>query len=178
MESFIELARRRQSCRRYARRPVEPEKLEACIEAARLSPSACNSQPWGFTVVTRPVLLPEVAACVQQLGINAFTADCPAFVVVTEEKATIMKRLDGVVDSQHFASIDVGLAAAHLCLQAADLGLGTCIMGLFDEARLRRLLDIPAQSRVRLVIAVGYPAEDAPRPKQRKAMESVARFIR
>ena len=88
MESFIELARRRQSCRRYDRRPVEPEKLEACIEAARLSPSACNSQPWGFTVVTRPVLLPEVAACVQQLGINAFTADCPAFVVVTEEKAT------------------------------------------------------------------------------------------
>ena len=94
MESFIELARRRQSCRRYDRRPVEPEKLEACIEAARLSPSACNSQPWGFTVVTRPVLLPEVAACVQQLGINAFTADCPAFVVVTEEKATLMKRLD------------------------------------------------------------------------------------
>ena len=98
----------------YDRRPVEPEKLEACIEAARLSPSACNSQPWGFTVVTRPVLLPEVAACVQQLGINAFTADCPAFVVVTEEKATLMKRLDGVVDSQHFASIDVGLSLIHI----------------------------------------------------------------
>lgn len=86
-------------------------------------------------MVTRPVLLPEVAACVQQLGINAFTADCPAFVVVTEEKATIMKRLDGVVDSQHFASIDVGLAAAHLCLQAGRPGAGYLYHGACSTRR-------------------------------------------
>ena len=177
MDSFMELAKRRESCRRYARTPVERGKLAACVRAACLSPSACNSQPWRFAVVRRPELVPQVAACVQQYGLNAYTADCPAFVVVTEERAQLIARLSDKMDSQHFASIDIGLATAHFCLEAADLGLGTCILGVFDEERLKMLLQLPEDSRVRLVIAVGYPTEPGPRPKVRRPEEETVRFI-
>lgn len=177
MDSFMELAKRRESCRRYSRRPVEHDKLEACVRAASLSPSACNSQPWHFTVVSRPDLLPEVSACVQKLGLNSWTADCPAFAVVTEEPAKLLPRVAAVVEEQCFAPMDVGMTAAHFCLEAADLELGTCIMGMFDEERLKALLSLPEHSRVRLVIAVGYPAEPGPRPKVRRALEETAEFI-
>ncbi len=176
VQSFQELAARRESCRSYSARPVEPEKLEAVVRTACLSPSACNSQPWHFSVVTSPELLPQVASCVQLEGLNGFASGCPAFLVVGEVPAQLMRRLRDKVDSQHFASIDIGLAAAHLCLAAADLGLGTCIMGMFDEARLKALLDWPEKLRVRLVIAVGYPSEDGARPKARKPFGETVRF--
>lgn len=178
MERFEELINRRESCRQYDPRPVEREKLELCVQAGRLAPSACNSQPWRFTVVTRKKLLPRVAGCVQMLGLNKFTAQCPAFVVVTEERAKLMERVAGAVGNQHFAPVDIGIAAAHIVLQAADLGLGSCILGMFQEEKLKELLELPRESRVRLVIALGYPAEvKEPRAKVRKDAEQVIRFV-
>lgn len=176
MQSFQELAARRESCRSYSSRPVEREKLEAIVRTACLSPSACNSQPWHFSVVTSPELLPRVASCVQLEGLNGFTSGCPAFLVVGEIPVQLMRRLQGKVDNRHFASIDIGLAAAHLCLAAADLDLGTCIMGMFDEARLKEILDLPEELRVRLVIAVGYPVAEGTRPKTRRPFEETVRF--
>ena len=81
------------------------------------------------------------------------------------------------VDSQHFAQIDIGLVTAQICLAASVLGLGTCIMGLFNEEKTKAYFDIPADKRVRLIVSVGYSADKTPRAKKRKALDEIARFV-
>jgi len=173
---FFELIQKRESCRSYKDTPVENEKLHRCIEAARLSPSACNSQPWRYIVVNDPELRPKIAKCVQDMGMNKFTNECPAFAVVLEVEANVLSRLGGKVKNQKFAPIDIGLSVAHFCLEATDLGLSTCILGWLNEDKLREVLEIPKDERVRLVLAVGYAANDTIRPKQRKPVEEIAEF--
>jgi nitroreductase len=177
LESFFELIAKRESCRNYLSTPVEQAKLEKCIEAARLAPSACNSQPWSFTAVSSVELAPKVAKCLQEMGMNKFTDACPAFIIITEEKATLSAKLGGKVKDQNYAPIDIGLATAQLCLQATEQGLGTCIIGWFDEQRLKDLLGIPKEKRIRLVISIGYPADKEPREKRRKNIEDIVRYM-
>ncbi|HEX3026549.1 MAG TPA: nitroreductase family protein, partial [Clostridia bacterium] len=81
MGTFFDLINQRESCRNYADKPVEKEKLIACVEAARIAPSACNSQPWSYVVVNNRVLSSKVAKCLQGAGMNKFTDQCPAFIV-------------------------------------------------------------------------------------------------
>jgi len=177
MENFFELIAKRESCRDYSEKQVDTEILRKCIEAARIAPSACNSQPWSFTVVNNSGLSPKVAKCLQELGMNKFTDKCPAFVVVTEEEATLIARIGGKAKNQEYASIDIGLATAHLVLAAAEQGLSTCIIGMFNESKLKEMLDIPKQKRIRLVIAAGYAATDKIREKNRKNLEDISRFM-
>lgn len=176
MNDFFELIQRRESCRAFNGKPVDPEKLTACVNAARLAPSACNSQPYHFTVVAKPSLAKQVAACTQSMGMNKFTSQCPAFVVITEEKANLSSRIGGLVKSQEYAPIDIGIAASHLCLAATELGLSTCILGWFDEKSVKTLLGIPAKKRVRLIIAIGYALNNTLREKKRKPLEELAEF--
>lgn len=176
MTDFMSLAAARESCRAYKSEPVPKEKLLQCLEAARIAPSACNSQPWHFTVVTNPELLAQVATCTQSMGMNRFASECPALVIVSEQPANLSAKLGGLVKKQQYAQIDVGIAAAHFCLEATDQGLSTCILGWFDEKQLHRVIKLPS-GRVRLILCVGY-ATDAPlRPKKRKIIEEVASFV-
>lgn len=174
---FFELIKVRESCRSYADRPVEREKLVSCIEAARLAPSACNSQPWRFIVVHRPDLVAPLSGCLASQGINGFTKSCPAFIVVIEEKAKLSRRIAEVLPSQTYAQLDVGIATAHIVLAAAEQGLSTCIMGWLDEEKLKTLLSIGEEEKVRLVVAVGYAAEVGQRAKVRKPVEEIATFV-
>ncbi len=179
MQDFMELVKERQSCRAYdpEKRPAR-EQLMECIRAAQLAPSACNSQPWHFTVVNDPQTSPAVAEATRLYGLNKFTADCPAFIVVCEQPARLMARVASVVSGQHYAQMDVGIAVAHLCYAAASQGLSTCIMGCFDEKRLRELLPLPAQGTVKLVLAVGFAAEGDPlREKKRKPLEDICTYV-
>lgn len=171
--NFDELILTRESCRKYKDQPVEREKITACLEAARLAPSACNSQPWGFTVVTSPELRQKVAKTTQDAGMNRFTETVPAFVVVTEEQADLMELVRSKVDSQEYAQFDMGLAASQLVLKAAELGLGTCILGWFNEPELKQLLHLPEERRIRVVICVGYSVHETPRKKVRKALDEI-----
>ncbi|MDR1545366.1 MAG: nitroreductase family protein [Deltaproteobacteria bacterium] len=177
MADFLELAARRQSCRVFSDLPVEHEKLVKCVEAARLAPSACNSQPWKFVVVEKPELVTEVAKCTNQLGINANLSKAKAFVVILEDHAKLMSKLAALVDSQTHAKGDLGGAALSLCLEAESLGLGACMVGLFDRPKLSELLDLPADQRYFLVVAVGYPATPKVRNKDRKPLEDIVRFV-
>ena len=177
MMDYFELIRRRESCRAYREKPVEKEKLLRCIEAARLAPSACNGQPWSFVVVNDPEMSPKLAKCTQEMGLNKFTDQVSAFVVVLEEKTTLLPQLSGVVKDQRYSSIDLGLAVGQLCLAATAQGLGSCIMGMFQEQKIKTLLGIPKEKRIRLVVSVGYPAKEEPREKKRKAMEEILRYI-
>lgn len=177
MSGFFELVSNRQSCRKYDpdRRP-EKEALLACIAAAHLAPSACNSQPWHFTVVNDPALSPKTAKCTQNMGINKFTDDCPAFIVISETKATLSERIGSVFGSQHYAQIDIGIATAHLCYAAQEQGLSTCILGSFDEKMVADMLNIPGE-RVRLILAIGYAKDDQLRNKVRKPIEEIMDYI-
>lgn len=174
--NFTELARMRESCRNYTGEPVPREKLLAILDAARMSPSACNSQPWSFVVADTPDAARRAAACVQVDGSNKFTDHAPAFLIVLEEPVQLSPRIADKIDSQHFAQIDLGLITAHICLAAADLGLGTCIMGIFDEEKTKAYFQIPAEKRVRLILSVGYSADTSPRAKKRKSLEEFVRF--
>lgn len=174
---FMDLCLRRQSCRNFDDKAVEHEKLVKCIEAARLTPSGCNSQPWSFVVVEDPKLVPEVAKCAQQMGINEYIAGAKAFIVVLEEHAVLMPGIRKILDSQYFAKGDLGAAVVTICYEAEAQGLGTCILGVYDREKLGQLLNIPQEKQYAGLIAVGYAAEDKVRNKARKSLEEIARFV-
>lgn len=169
----------RESCRKYQNQPVEKEKLQRILEAALTAPSACNSQPWHFTVVTKPELLPLVVESSQKNipKVNRFTSECPAFIVITEQPAYVLDGQGGMKFDQKYAQVDVGLITMQLCLAATAEGLGTCIMGAFDEPTLRSKLELPQDGTVRLVIAVGYPLHETARPKKRVPFEQMISFV-
>jgi len=178
--TFLELARKRQSTREFLNQPVEREKIERCVEAARLAPSACNSQPWKFIVINEPELRTAVA---QRLAspvfrINAFAVQAPLLVAVVTEPSTLTARLGAMLKDKPYHLMDLGIAVEHFCLQAVEEGLGTCIMGWFDETAVRRLLAVPWGKRVHLTVAVGYAASDVIRPKARKAKGDILAFNR
>ena len=177
MKSFMDLCLRRQSCRDFADKPVEHDKLVQCVEAARLAPSGCNAQPWSFVVVENPAIVPEVAKCAQQLGANEYIAGAKAFIVVLEEHAVLMPQIRKIIDSQYFAKGDLGAATFAVCLAAEDQGLGSCILGIYDREKICELLGIPKDKQFGGLIAVGYPASDKVRGKVRKPLEDIARFV-
>ena len=177
MSDFLDLAARRQSCRSFSGIRVEREKLTKCVEAARLAPSGCNGQPWSFVVVDDPQKVEEVAKCAQQLNINAFTDKAGAFIIVLEEHAVLMPMLRKMLDSQTFAKGDIGGAVISICLEAADLGVGSCIIGLYDREKLCNILGLPQEQRFGALIALGYAADDAIRPKTRKGLSEIVKYV-
>ena len=170
--NFNEIAITRQSCRSYdASREVENEKITAMLEAARLAPSACNGQPYHFTVC-RGETAKKVASTVMGMGMNKFAADAPVLIVISEEDYVKSAAFGAKVKKNDYRSIDIGLATAYLTAEATAQGLGTCILGWFDDAKIREIcgLDKP----VRLVITVGYAKEgDKLREKKRKSYEEL-----
>ncbi|MDR2442141.1 MAG: nitroreductase family protein [Deltaproteobacteria bacterium] len=178
MSDFQQLVLKRQSCRDYdADKPIEHDKLVRCLDAARQTPSACNSQPWSVVVVEDPAKLAEVAKATHQLGLNEYDVKARAFFVVLEEYAQLMPKIACLADSQVFAKGDLGAFTYALTLAAEAEGLGTCILGLFDRPKLRELLDIPKSQPIFMVVAVGYPAKDTVRSKVRKPIDAISRFV-
>lgn len=177
MTSFFELIKRRESCRKYAQRPVEREKITACLEAARLSPSACNSQPWHYYVVNDVNLVSQIAGSVQGMGMNRFANDVPVFLVVTEEKVTLSGVVAKRFKGQEYAQLDIGLSVAYFTLAAAELGLGSCILGWYDEKMIKEILKLPAEAKLQLVLCLGYPKDESPRLKARKPLDEIVTWV-
>ncbi|MBP6977080.1 MAG: nitroreductase family protein [Lentimicrobiaceae bacterium] len=178
---FTDLVTLRQSVRRYEKRHVENEKLMQCLEAARLAPSASNSQPWSFIVVDDPELKDQVAHATytSMVGFNRFTLHAPVILVIVMETPKVITQLGIRIKRKEWSLMDIGIAAEHFCLQAAELGLGTCMLGWFREKKVKELLGIPNTKTVGLLITVGYPAEDyALRKKKRKPLTAILSFNR
>ena len=170
--NFMEIAQARQSCRSYDEsRPVEPDKLAAVLEAGRLAPSACNGQPYHFTVC-RGQTAKEVAKATAGMGLNKFAVQAPVVIVISEMPYTKSAALGAKVKSNDYRSIDIGIAAAYLTAEATAQGLSTCILGWLDDAKIRPLCGL--DQTVRLVITLGYAKEDDPlRPKKRKNLSDL-----
>lgn len=175
---FYNLVNNRQSDRAYDTRPVERGKILRILEAARLAPSACNAQPWRFIVVDDPELKNRLAdaAASKVLGINHFTKQAPVHIVIVMEAANFNSNFGSIVKGKTFPLIDIGIAAEHICLAAKAEGLGSCMLGWFDEPAVKKLLSIPKQRRVPLIITIGYPATDEIREKRRKSFDEVVSF--
>lgn len=174
---FKELVQMRYSCRNYKTDPVEREKIEACLEAARVAPSACNSQPWSFIVVDDPEMRVKVAKATfgGLVRFNHFSLTASVLIVMVTEPAKLTSAIGTQIKGIPYRLIDIGIAAEHFCLQATELGLGSCMLGWFDEKALKKILSIPQRKSVDLVITLGYPADEA-RPKKRKSLEQIRKY--
>jgi nitroreductase len=171
-KEMLDLILRRQSDRKYSNKPVEPEKLERIIEAGRMAPSACNAQPWKFIVVTDKDILSKVseAASAKLLGMNVFVGQAPVLLVLVRENPNFSSRIGGNIKRKDYSHIDIGIATGNICLQARAEGLGSCIIGWFDEKQVRSILGIPSSKRVDLIITLGYSLSEY-REKKRKPKE-------
>lgn len=175
MMNFIELVKKRQSVRSYSDKAVSREKLERCIEAARLAPSACNAQPWKFIVVDEPELRKQVATETYNdiAPFNKFALQAPAVVVIVMERPNVISQLGGRIKNKDYYLFDIGIAAEHFCLQAAEEELGTCMIGWFNEKKIKKILNIPDGRSVGLIITVGHPKAETVREKKRKSKEEI-----
>ena len=178
---FLELVARRQSTRKYVPgKRIPREVLDRCLEAARLAPSACNSQPWSFVVADEPIqvrALAEESCGRAPYGMNKFAADASAFVAVVTEKMKLAARLGAHFRGVQYSLVDLGIACEHLVLQATEDGIASCWLGWFDEAAVKKRLGIPRAKKVDLLLCLGYPADETVRPKNRKPLDEIRRYV-
>ena len=174
---ILELIKSRQSDRKYSNQPVEKENIERIIEAGRLAPSACNAQPWKFIVVDNPELLSKLAeaASAKLLGMNSFVDQATAMIVVVREQANFSSRIGATIKNKDYSLIDIGIASQSICLQAEAEGVGSCILGWFDEKLVKKILSIPKSKRVELLITLGYSLNEK-REKRRKPKEETISY--
>ena len=174
---FLEIANARQSCRSYdENRAVEPEKLEKILEAARLSPSACNGQPYILTVCTGEKAK-EVALLTRGMGgMNKFAVQAPVCIVISEGAYNRTAGLGAKVKGNDCRSIDIGIMTAYLTAEATAQGLASCILGWLNDEKIRALVGTVTPTR--LVITLGYAGEDDKlRTKKRKELGEIVRFL-
>lgn len=179
MNTFLELAHNRQSDRAYLDKPVEQEKIDRIIEAARLAPSACNAQPWKLVIVQDPVKRYAIAdaSSTKILAMNHFSKQAPLQFVLIEEPGNFTSKFGSWIKGKHFPEYDLGIVASHICLAAADEGLGSCILGWLNEEKVRKILSVPNKKRVAMVVLVGYTAQP-PRKKVRKPIHQLVSYER
>lgn len=175
---FFSLVEKRESIRGYLNKPVEREKIIKILETARLAPSACNAQPWKFVVVDDEKVRGKVAEKLYEpmIGLNKFALTAPVFIIVIGEKRNLTSKMGELIKRKDYTSMDIGIASEHICLAATELELGTCMMGWFDEKGIKRLLNIPMNKEVHLVISLGYFEDKLPRNKVRKSIDEIVSF--
>ncbi|MDE1173264.1 MAG: nitroreductase family protein [Parvibaculaceae bacterium] len=172
-DAFFDLAKRRRSVRWFQDKPVEPEKLDKIIDAARLSPSACNRLPYHFLAITDG---PRAQACARLAGgTGEFASQIPALVVVLGDLSCYSEERD-----RHLIYIDASLASMSLMLAAETVGLSTCPINWSDvpfreKAMYKFLQDVPEYWRPIMLIAVGYADDSGAIPFSSKKDMSIIR---
>jgi nitroreductase len=161
---FLELAAKRVSVRAYDSKPLPTELVDQVLEAGRLAPSACNKQPWHFIVITDP----EKRKSLSEAYSREWFWTAPVIIVVCVDKAKAWTRKDGV----SYAWVDAAIAVDHMTLCAADLGLGACWIGAFQDDKLREVLQLPAGIDAVAMLPLGFP-KDAGRPKDRLPLDQI-----
>ncbi len=170
--NFTEIANKRQSCRKYnAEKPVEDEKIQAILESAILSPSACNSQPYHITVC-KGDSAKKIADATMGPSINKFTNDVPVFLVISEMPYNTTAKAGSVLKNNDYRSIDIGILSAYITAESTAQGLGSCILGWFDNKKIKKICNLKGDAR--LVISIGYPRDDdVLRKKVRKSADEL-----
>ncbi len=178
--TFSELVNKRESTRKYASKIVPRQLIDQCLESARLAPSACNSQPWSFIVVddekTKNEIVDKAMSGIYKS--NAFVKTAPVIIIAITERSTYIARLGGMIRDVKYNLIDMGIACEHIALHAAELGLGTCWLGWFNEKELKKILGLPKSTNIDVLLSLGYPDESVkPRQKARKSLDDIRRYL-
>lgn len=173
---FLSIAVNRQSCRSYdSKRQVEKEKIDSVLAAARLSPSACNGQPYHITVCRGQAAL-KAAKAVQGMGMNKFASDAPVLFVISEKPYNATAAIGAKAKGMDYRSIDIGILTAYITAEATAQGLGSCILGWLNSEKLKEVCGV--EGDVRAVITVGYASkDDTLRTKKRKNIDELVTFI-
>lgn len=154
----------RRSVRKFLDKPVEREKINACLEAARLAPSACNSQPWHYIVVDDPQV--KAAFCKEAFSgvynISTWAAKAPVLVAVVSDRGNFTARIGNFFRRTEFYLVDQGISGEHFVLRAWELGLGTCWIGWLNSNKAEQFFKLPKGKKIEHLFAVGYPAADVP----------------
>jgi nitroreductase len=167
----------RRSIRKYREQPVEKEKLEQVLEAARLAPSACNAQPWRFAVVTDRALNKRIIDEGMGLTVpNTWGHSAPVIIVVCSEKSLFTHQLAERVGGVQFHLIDIGIACEHLVLKAHELGLGTCYIGWFKEKNIKKIISLSSSWGIECLVTLGYP-DSIPEATPRKKLADIVKYI-
>ena len=174
--NFTEIAQARQSCRSYnSERKVEEQKISNILEAARLAPSACNGQPYHITVC-RGEAAKQVAMATRGMGLNKFAVEAPVMIVISECPYVATAAFGAKIKKNDYRSIDIGIVAAYITAEATAQGLGTCILGWLDDAKIREICSV--EGAVRLVITLGYASDDdKQRTKKRKDLDKLVNHV-
>jgi nitroreductase len=175
-----ELVRNRRSVRRYLEKPVRKEDILACLEAARLAPSAENVQPWRFLVIDEPEVKSRLAAEAFSgiYSFSRFAAEAPVLIVILARPDIIANRIGKQIQNVSFYLIDIGIAGGHLALQAEELGLGTCWIGWFNARKVRKLFRIPRKYKIVCLMTLGHYEKKPRGEKKRKPLDEIAWFNR
>ena len=178
--SFRGLAKNRMSIRRFSDKPVERDVIFTCLEAARIAPSAENSQPWRFLIVDDPEVKNKFAGKVFSgiYKVSKFAAKAPVLILIMAQLDIVAHKLGKQIQNVQFHLIDIGISGEHLVLQAEELGLGTCWMGWFDVRKARKFFKIPKKYKIIALMPVGYYEKKPSRKRKRKSMEEIAWFNR
>ncbi len=177
---FSELIIKRESTRRFKPVQVERDLLEKCLEAARVAPSASNSQPWYFRIIDNREVIRELAlrAFSGLYKLNRFTENASAMILVSTRKSKIITRTAQQIQGIRYNLVDIGIACDHLVLRAEELGLKSCWIGWFNEKAVKKFLKIPRSEKIDMIIALGYPADEkSARKKVRKSLEEIREYI-
>ena len=170
MQSFQQLAAGRCSVRKYDRREVEPEKLQYVLESARLAPSAVNFQPWKLLLIT-PDTLSEIIRNVHKCYDRDWFKTAPYYLICVIEHDQSWHRGN---DNKDHGDIDIAILTEHICLAAAEQGIGTCWVCNFDAALCHKLFALADNEEAAVLIPFGYPAADfQPAEKKRKALQEI-----
>ncbi|MFO7670006.1 MAG: nitroreductase family protein [Bacteroidales bacterium] len=153
MTRFLDIAKRRYSCRIYDARPVEEEKLNLVLEAGRVAPSAVNYQPWHFFVIRGEKELSRFHAVYHREWFRT----APCVIVICGDHSTSWKRKS---DGKDLCDVDVAITTDHMTLQATELGLATCWICNFDPEITRELLGLPENMEPVVILPVGYPLDE------------------
>lgn len=166
---FTELAKQRVSIRSYTKRPVSKKMLTEVLEAGRLAPTACNFQPFQFVVIKEPE---NLAALAEGYSADWFK-EAPVVIAICTQASKAWKRKKH--DDKNYADVDGAIAADHMTLAAAELGLGTCWVGAFDPKIIRQVLQTPRSIEPLILLTLGHPNEKG-RPKQRKTLDELVSY--
>lgn len=177
--NFTNLAIKRQSVRKYTDKLIDQDNIDKIIESCRISPSASNSQPWHIIIANDKDIKDKVANATfsKTVSFNKFATQAAAIAVIVIEKPRLKAQIGAYLKNREFPLIDIGILASHFCLKATELGIGTCILGWFNESKIKNILKIPRKKRIGLVITLGYAPEEYPqREKIRKNTSEIISF--
>ncbi|MCK5832408.1 nitroreductase family protein [bacterium] len=174
---FISICRKRRSVRKFSDRPVTDEELSEVLDAARLSPSSNNTQPWRFIIIREPKRIKAISGAAPALVAfnKPWMSKAPCLLVCCAEPGQVYHKTVGKLLTVDLATIDIAIAIEHVVLASAEMGLGTCWVGWFSEKKLRGIIDLPDNWKVISILAVGWPKEELTEHEpKRKALSDIA----